>query len=146
MPNNTERARKLLVRTALVTSTTIATLVGAQNFAMLDARAFQSPTSTDSPNSVSDIVVLPIENTPTPMPVVAVAPDIQILQAAPHITILRQAGQTSPSAQKANPVAAVSTNNQAVNIQPPAPMQIAAPQPVVVQQPQPVTQRSRSSR
>jgi len=130
---NTDRARKLLVRTALVTSTTIATLVGAQNFAMLDARDFQIDTSPSSePNEV--VVVTPAA-TRTPVAVQQAAPGITILQAAPSITILRQSGQVST----VQPVTASVTS-----IQPPAPSQITAPNPVIIQQPAP--QRSQSSR
>jgi hypothetical protein len=131
---NTDRARKLLVRTALVTSTTIATLVGAQNFAMLDARSFQAATP-DPVTQPNDIVVVTPVATRTPVFVERAAPDITILHAAPSITILRQSGQITMS----QPVTASVTS-----IQPPAPSQITAPDPVVVQQP--VPQSSRSSR
>lgn len=131
---NTDRARKLLVRTALVTSTTIATLIGAQNFAMLDARNFQTEaTPSNEPNEV--VVVTPVA-TRTPVPVERAAPDITIMNVAPSITILRQSGQ----ANAVQPVAAANVTS----IQPPAPAQIEAPSPVVVQQP--IPQRSQSSR
>lgn len=141
---NTDRARKLLVRTALVTSTTIATLIGAQNFAMLDARDFQMNTKTDGS---AELVVVTPSATITPAAITRSAPGITVIQAAPSITILRQAGQVTTSQQ--NAPAAVSAPGVA-SIQPPAPSQLAAPQPVVVQQPavvqQAVPQRSRSSR
>ena len=130
---NTDRARKLLVRTALVTSTTIATLIGAQNFAMLDARDFQMDlTPSSEPN---DVVVVTPAVTRTPVQVERAAPNITILHAAPSITILRQSGQiTTAQGVVAN----------VTGIQPPVPAQITAPDPVVVQQP--VPQRSRASR
>jgi hypothetical protein len=130
---NTDRARKLLVRTALVTSTTIATLVGAQNFAMLDARDF--PIDLTPSSEPNEVVVVTPSATRTPVQIERAAPDITILQAAPSITILRQSGQINTS----QPTAANVTS-----IQPPAPSQITAPNPVVVQQP--VPQRSQSSR
>lgn len=130
---NTDRAIKLLVRTALVTSTTIATLVGAQTFAMLDARNFQIDTTPSSePNEV--VVVTP-SATRTPVQIEQAAPDITIVQAAPSIIILRRSGQINTS----QPTVADVTS-----IQPPVPSQITAPDPVVIQQP--VPQRSRSSR
>lgn len=141
---NTDRARKLLVRTALVTSTTIATLVGAQNLAMLDANQFLA---TETP--VAGNVPAPLPNTlPTPAEVVRSAPEITILQAAPSIIILRQSGKVST----ALPV--TGGTNTTTTIQPPIPAQIAAPDPVIVQQPAPqqsapqqsAPQRSRSSR
>lgn len=131
---NTDRARKLLVRTALVTSTTIATIVGAQNLAMLDASQFLA---TQTPAIENVAVLSPIETT-TPVAVIQTAPEITILQAAPRIIILRQPGRVST----ALPVTgSINTNNA---IQPPIPARIVAPNPVIVQQP--VPQRSRSSR
>jgi len=129
---NTDRARKLLVRTALVTSTTIATIVGAQNLAMLDASQFlvsQTP-------AVENIVALSPIETSTPVAVIRTAPEITILQAAPSIIILRQSGQVST----ALPVTGRANNT----IQPPIPAQVIAPDPVIIQQP--VPQQSRSSR
>ena len=139
---NTDRARKLLVRTALVTSTTIATLIGAQNLAMLDARDFQTETPAPGTESNEVVVVTPLA-TRTPAAIERAAPDITIMNVAPSITILRQSGQVNTS----QPVAASVTR-----IQPPAPSQITAPNPVVnaapnpVVVPQPVPPRSQSSR
>lgn len=126
-----DRTRKMIVRTALVTSTTIATLVGAQNLAMLDV-AHSSQALAQSPDPVAMVV------TPS-------ASSVGIQQTAPSIVILRSAGQGQSQPQS---VAATS------NIQPPNPVQLAAPQPQVIQQPaavpqpipQVVPQRSRSSR
>lgn len=117
---NTDRARKLLVRTALATSTTIATLVGAQNFAMLDSNSFQS------------VGNLPLENIAvdanSPVTIEHVAPDITISHVAPTITVLRHSGQVANT-----------SNTQSV-----VQSQVRAPQPVVVRQPR--VQRSRSTR
>lgn len=125
---NTDRTRKLLVRTALVTSTTIATLVGAQNLAMLDARSFQASdvAPTETPNTV--VVVTP-EATRTPVTIERAAPNLTILQAAPSITILRQSGQLEAAQDASLQVASVPA------IQPPSPSQIPAPDPVVIQPP-----------
>lgn len=125
---NPDRARKLLVRSALVTSATIATLVGAQNLAMLDETRLEG-LFTPSPD-----VVNPLPDDATTAPVIQAAPDLVIQQAAPSIIILRRAGQSGGAAVSANPVA----------IQPPAPAEVAAPAPVIVQQP--IVQSSRSSR
>lgn len=132
---NTDRARKLLVRTALVTTSTIATLIGAQNLALMDARALM-PAETVTDNNVVGAMPDAVQ---APVPVTHSAPEITIMQAAPSITILRQAGQVSMAAPA---VSAPTTTS----IQPPAPAQISAPAPVIVQQAQPVPQRSRSSR
>jgi len=131
---NTDRARKLLVRTALVTSTTIATLIGAQNFAMLDLRNLQTEEAdrTAEPDDVAVVIPTAIH---TSVPVERAAPEITILHIAPSITILRQSGQVNTTQ---------STTASVAPIQPPAPSQITAPNPVVV--PQPVPQNSHSSR
>ena len=129
---NTDRTRKLLVRTALATSTTIATLVGAQNFAMLDTRDFQL---TD--NELLESVGINTTSDSANLTIAHSAPQITIMHVAPSITVLRQTGQTTATTGQA-----VAMNP--VNIQPPVPSQITAPQPVVVQQPR--AQRSRSTR
>lgn len=146
---NTDRARKLLVRTALVTSTTIATLIGAQNLAMLDARAFQGIEMADT-NTDQEIIVVTPDAIRTPLPVERAAPNMTILHAAPSITILRQSGQISTSQTASTsplsiqPPSPSSIQPPPSSIQPPSPSQITAPNPIVVQQP--VPQRSRSSR
>jgi len=126
---NTDRARKLLVRTALVTSTTIATIVGAQNLAMLDASQFLA---TETPVAETPNV------TDASVEIVRATPEITILQAAPSIIILRQSGEVSTALSMTS-----STNTNNI-IQPPIPAQIAAPDPVIIQQP--VPQQSQSSR
>ena len=114
---NTDRARKLLVRTALVTSTTIATIVGAQNLAMLDASQFLT---TETPVT-DNVVALSPSETNTPVAVIRTAPELTILQAAPSIIILRQSGEVST----ALPVTgSANTNN---TIQPPIPAQDYCP-------------------
>lgn len=131
---NTDRARKLLVRTALVTSTTIATLVGAQNLAMLDASQFSAAQTAVTEN----VAALPPQATSSPVAVIRAAPEFTILQAAPSIIILRQSGKV------ATPFPAIGSPNTATIIQPPIPAQITAPDPVIIQQSAP--QQSRSSR
>ena len=62
---NPDRARKLFVRSALVTSTTIATFVGAQNLAMLDATRLETML-TPSPE-VAIVTRLPETTMPVPV-------------------------------------------------------------------------------
>ena len=155
---NTDRARKLLVRSALVTSATIATFVGAQNLAMLDTRLI---TLTATPPSEPAVILpLPTENTTVQNAAIStlqqVAPTLVIQKAAPSIIILRQS-QPQGAVQVASAQAPAQGQGNAMVIQPPAPAQIAAPDPVIVQQPQmsasspvivqaPVQQPGRSSR
>lgn len=131
--SKTDHSRKLLVRTALVTSTTMATLIGAQNFAMLDARDFQIDLTPSSESN--EVVVVAPSVTRTPVQIERAAPNITILRAAPSITILRHSGEVTISQSSAVDVR---------SIQPPAPSQITPPDPLVIQQP--VPQSSRSTR
>ncbi len=131
---NTDRARKLLVRSALVTSTTIATFVGAQNLAMLDTRLI-SLTATPFAESAAEVPALVVPTSEvmasvTSMPQ-AVAPTLMIQKAAPSIIVLRQSQQ-----QAASPIVSSHSPAQgnAMVIQPPVPAQMAAPAPVIVQQ------------
>lgn len=120
---NTERGRKLLVRSALVTGTTIATLVGTSNLAMLDARALQATlTPIATANEVALTTATSLQQADAS--IINAAPEITIQHAAPTITILRQAGSSQQIASANNTV-----------IQPPQPAEIAAPDPIVMSQP-----------
>jgi hypothetical protein len=127
--------KRFAVRTALVTGTTLATIIGAQALASLDETAFsQTPPAMVAPAELSlqstDGVVFPSAS--------------QSPAAAPNIVILRHAGQ-APSVS----ITAPQTNTSPVRpqttvIQPPSPVQVTVPQPVP-QQSAPVA-RTRSSR
>lgn len=119
MAGNSDRARKLLVRTALVTGSTVATLVGAQSLFVLDqlttAQTNAVETETNPTPGILD------SNTPA---VVNTAPQLNIIHRAPSLLILRQAGTsgsqtTSPSTQ-AQPQ---------TSIRPPQPQQLAQAAP-----------------
>lgn len=101
----TDRNRKLIVRTALATSSTIATLVGAQSLVMLDAAQFQQDAALTAAETG--------------------AANNEVISAAPGITILRQSGQNTTTQSNS---AATTTS-----IQPPNPVQITGP--TIVQQP-----------
>ena len=128
-----DRARKLIVRTVLVTSTTVATLFGAQNFALLDALHTQA----DNTSLIISQVEQTSLDTQSPDLISPVSPEITIQNTSPNLTILRRSGSSDPLAQD-------STEVNAVPVQPAGIAQIAAPEPVVVQQP--VPQRTRSTR
>jgi hypothetical protein len=115
---NTDRTRKLIVRTALVTSSTFATIIGAQSLATLDAQQFQNMQDTQI-NLVSD-GVLPSDS----VVVARVAPNIVGIRVAPNVTILRQPGAVSAPAPSG-------TNT---SILPPVPEQLAAPEPIIQEQ------------
>lgn len=132
--SNADRARKMLVRTALVTSATVATLIGAQSLAMLDARAVLNSDVPDPTASQRVLVVTP-EWSGATAEVKSTTPEVNIQVASPSITILRQSGALSTA--KPN----VTSVNQ---LRPPSASLIVAPEPVILQQPAP--ERGRSSR
>jgi hypothetical protein len=148
---NTDRTRKLIVRTALVTSSTFATIIGAQSLATLDAQQFGQTVQDTQINLAADSV-LP----PDSVVVARVAPNIVGIRVAPNITILRQPDSASAtvnasSGTNANiqpPVPEQIIASQAIIqeqvIVPPATGQVAVPQPNIIQQP--FVPRSRSSR
>jgi len=131
--------KRFAVRTDLVTSTTLATVIGAQALASIDeaARAQPIPAPTIAP---ADPVLQP--TTATGQPVSA---------AVPNVVILRHAGEVSAPAINVEPQAparpsASVVSGSAAPILPPNPVQIAPPAPVVQQvaaQPAPVTRSSR---
>jgi len=129
---NTERARKLLVRSAIATSATVTTLFGAQNLAALDlAKADLNNFVGSDPVVMADTLPTQdlqaqITNTPANLEPTLV-PTAQILHSAPTITILRQPGQVNTTGTNVS-------NNQIV-IQPPQPVAVAQPAPIIVQPP-----------
>lgn len=127
---NNERGRKLLIRSAMVTGTTIATLVGTSNLAMLDARALQA---TLTPSNTANEVALITEAAPqsADTDIMNTAPGITILHTAPSITVLRQSSTTQQVASANNSV-----------IQPPVPAEIAPPDPIIQSQPNTTVQQS----
>lgn len=133
--------KRFAVRTALVTSTTLATIIGAQALASLDAATFETPAQPAAapantiaqPTGVAVIAqpsaALAYDNmiTDPSQPVGAAAPNIVILRhagAAPAISIQTQTpAQSSPSSVQAS----------ASPLQPPSPVQVVPPAPVVQQ-------------
>lgn len=135
-----DRARKLIVRTALATSSTIATLVGAQNLAMLDANRFQQEAAL-SPDEIAIAPTTTLTGAPGETGAI-------IQQAAPSIIILRTAGQAQSQSQSASSQSFSAPASR--NILPPNPVELAAPPPQIVTQSvavfQSAPQRTRSSR
>ncbi|MBZ0316832.1 MAG: hypothetical protein K8L91_10480 [Anaerolineae bacterium] len=130
-------ARRFIVRTSLVTGSTIATIVGAQSLALLDLQATTQADAVAEPTQAVNTEVVNVEPT-------------IITESAPSITIIRRpANQTT-----ANVAPAVSSNPSSVNttasgstptnqvtsqIMPPNPIQS---QPVTISMPQQPTTRS----
>lgn len=129
---DSDRARKLLVRSALVTGSTIATLVGAQNLAMIDMRQFElTNTQTATPEA---IVVVPLQVVATSLPALTETEqptvEVTIARSAPSITILRQSGDVNTLSS--NSTSNTESTGQVV-IQPPVASLMATQPPVVVQ-------------
>ena len=104
--------KRLAVRLSLVTSSTVAMIIGAQSLATLDA---VSAAPTDSANSAV------VETTP-------------VVQAVPSITILRRASTTAQAAPNLS-ISPRSSSGQSAAL-PPA--QIAVPSQGAIQPPVPV--------
>jgi hypothetical protein len=104
--------KRFAVRLSLVTSSTVAMIIGAQSLATLDA---VNAAPTDSANT-------------------AVVQTTSIVQAAPSITILRHAATTAQAAPSVS-ISPRSNGGQSA-AQPPA--QLAAPARSVMQPPVPV--------
>jgi hypothetical protein len=121
--------QRFAVRTALVTSSTLATLIGAQALASLDETTLLQATP--------QAVIAPAElNTQSAVGLQPTAVN-GAAAAAPTITILRHAGvQPSTSQTAAQP--GTTSAQPPVIVRPPNPVQVAPPQPVQVVPPQPV--------
>lgn len=131
-------ARRFIVRTSLVTGSTIATIVGAQSLALLDLQA----------NTQADAVAEPTQVVNTEA--VHVEPTI-ITESAPSVTIIRRpASQTNTTSAVAPSVStntsagtttsgSTPTNQVTSQIMPPNPVQS---QPVTISMPQQPTTRS----
>ena len=129
MANPSDRGRKLLVRTALATGVTLATLIGAQNLAMLDQRRFalsQTPAGNPElillppPDQSGDVVGLVSDQS---------SGSSEIQHVTPNLVILRQPGVINAAT---TPSANIPSNGA---ILPPQPVELAAPPPVIVEQP-----------
>ena len=130
-------ARRFIVRTSLVTGSTIATIVGAQSLALLD---LQANTQADSITDPTQAVIAPTTNTvDTPAIITDSAPSIAIIRrpasqtsaSAPAVSTNSSSGSTSTTVTQTNPTTS--------NIVPPSPVQS---QPVTVSMPQQPTSRS----
>jgi hypothetical protein len=125
---NGDRNRKLLVRSAFVTGTTLAVLMGAQNLAMLDARQVEAFNPDNSVLATPEVNTAVATLAPASMVIAAEqqspALAVTIVQVAPSITILRQAG---------DPNTATGNLSGQIVIQPPAAELMATPAPLIVQ-------------
>ncbi len=125
--SNSDRTRKLLVRTFLVTGSTVATIIGAQGLVTLDQQMFTAAAADTGADAVfADSSEQGITNA---------APEITINRAAPSIVILPQ-GQQAPQVVASAPTIQL---QQSV-----AQPQISAPQPIILRRTIPM--RSRSTR
>ena len=117
-----DRSKRIVVRTALITGSTIATVIGAQSLALVDQIQFGTGAQVGAAAQNAD--------------------PSAVVNAAPNIVILRQSSSATTGTQST-----VSQSSGPV-IRPPSPVELTAPtvttqqqqqqntQPVVQQQPQ----------
>jgi hypothetical protein len=118
MASGLDRSKRLAIRATLVTSSTVATILGAQSLALIDLqRQAADPTEVSEPATAAPL------NSNTPIFEATLQPRTPAA-AAPFIVILR--GSTKATAPQ--------TSAQPPAIQPPAPVEIVPPAPVIVQQ------------
>ena len=154
MAHGMTSTKRFVVRTAMVTGTTLATIFGSQSLAAFDQA--NSVASAEPFNSDLNNTALVIPAGSTSVDALAVAPSIVFLRhesetsvdipaVAPRITILRHEGETTVAAP-APASAPAQTVPQQTQITPPNPVQVVPAQPSVqsVGAPQvPSTQSSR---
>lgn len=129
--------KRFFIRLSLVTGSTLATIIGAQSLASLEALPTSEAPPPPADTTASNAPVqawTPTPGEPSAALIASDAPTGTPVHAAPSITILRHPGQTgsSPSASAGNMALAASSSGV---IQPPNPQQATAPDPVIVQQP-----------
>lgn len=149
-----DRSRKLFIRAALVSGSTVATLIGAQSLTWIDAARFALTATPASSAELSTNTLLP------EAAITHIAPSLAIHYSAPSLVVLRRAGVPSQASAPVNANAQTAPVSLG-SIQPPAPVvnqteTIVVDQPVIVQQPvyvpqassapAPVVVNSRSSR
>jgi hypothetical protein len=120
-------SRKLAVRIALATGSSVATVLGAQMIALQQGSITQPVTPPLESSPEVDAGAVPEATALLQEATTRAVPLLDIQHAAPSIVILRQPG----AAQDSQFVAAAPQNNRA--IVPPQPVAIAAPPPIVVQ-------------
>lgn len=125
MASNMTSAKKFIVRTSLVTGSTLAVIVGAQTLIGVD---LQKSAATPQPQ-IDQIAQSP--TTTTQLPAAAI-PNQTIVNAAPNVVILRRPSQSGITAQSSNSGAVVQRQTIApVSIQPPSPVAIPQQQTIV---------------
>ncbi len=126
-PGKLNTTKRFAVRLSLVTGSTLATVIGAQSLASVNKPL------TPTPDPVLPAAVAPqLQPTGTVQVAIPAAVTATPVHAAPVITVLRHAGQTSAVVPSASAPSAAPSN---VAIKPPSPVQLAAPAPVIVQAP-----------
>ena len=103
-----DRSKRIIVRTALITGSTIATVIGAQSLAILDQVQLGAASGADA-------TVASADQTQTSTSSV-------VTNAAPNIVILRHPGETSSSTQTTT-----AQGSSGPVIRPPSPVEVTAP-------------------
>ncbi len=120
-----ERRRKLLIRSMLVSGTTVATLMSAQSLTWIDAARVAA-------TAVPEAAITPLTASNR---TVESAPALAVQHSAPNLVILRRPGTPPPNNTQAQSAAPAASGSASVGaIQPPVPV-IAQPQPIIVNPP-----------
>lgn len=154
--SQSDRSRKLFVRSVLAGTSTLATLMGAQSLALMDNKPLDDEVAeaVAAQSSLLPTVATFPSATSTPaddeLAEVGEAVEPTILKVEPSITIFRNAGSANTTnnsvanttnQQKPSVTVMSNTNHNSV-IQPPSPVELAAPDPIVIVQQPPVQQQS----
>jgi len=129
MASGMTSAKKMVVRTALVTGSTMAVVVGAQSLIGLDLQKATSAQVQNNQIADSPTVAQP--------PTSVAAPEKTIVSAPPNIVILRHSSEQNSSttaAQTSNSAPVIHQSVAPVSIQPPNPVAIPQQQ-MTIQQP-----------
>ena len=148
--SQSDRSRKLFVRSVLAGTTTLATLMGAQSLAMIDSQPVEIipeeelvveltplPTLASLPTAVPTQVSLENNNLkleePTEQPILHVEPSITIFRQPGSVNTNNTANveiQINTTRNIAEPDTTVAQNTMV--IQPPQPVELAAPEPIII--------------
>lgn len=155
--SQTDRSRKLFVRSVLAGTSTLATLMGAQSLALIDSTPIDDEIAEETALQLTlmpTVATFPTSNAvPADNEIAELGEAVEptIMKVEPSITIFRQAG----SANTANNHVATTNNQQSTSvevmsnttpnnnlvIQPPSPVELAAPDPIVIVEQPPVQQQ-----
>ena len=130
MPKISNNGR-FLIRLSLVTSSTIAAVVGAQSLAALDIAHSENTVANDA--ITEPAVVVPQQDITTTN-VQQTEPVLTIRNVEPNIVVLRRASNNATTPNITANVPVTTNNSASAGITPPNAVTVSAPPPVVIEQ------------